>query len=459
MSRNPHFYNPSRNQWYFATSLLGQGGQGVVWGGTYGALQVAIKVQTDFNAWNREWNIHWKCFGHPFIISVFDQFVQPDGAHVLVMERADCSAQQLVDRGTKFTPMQICRIGADLASALEAIHAKGIRHRDITLKNVLRFADGKFKLGDFGIARQDMAADDLAMTQVGTPGWFPPEVLRGNGSTPSSDIYQLGLVLLSLLLGRQVIPVCYTTQQKIKAIIDGVPRQTAEQAKATHGEVAWIIRNMLPRTPGLRHATATSVRLAFEAEYRKLEAQTNVANTLLSRAPAATGLADLYAQFLRQPPASAMARQGLKPPPRNALAAALSRDASPSPARKGLLDLPPNPGIPPRQQALRRDVNQNPILSKILASPPKLGLINREMARPAIPNPARRGLVLDRPDLEHLPQHGAVAREPNQSAAVGGLLGLGALAALAAGEKPLAGALGIGALAVLASDPNAKSFV
>lgn len=404
MSQNPSFFNPARGMLYAATSLLGKGGQGVVWSGTYGFgfVPCAIKVQTDFKAWKLEQSIHLRCHGHKFIVTTYDQFQAADGSLILVMERADGSAQELVDAGARFTAKQVCRIGADLASALETIHAQGIRHRDITLRNVLRFGKETFKLGDFGIARNNMAPDELAMTQVGTPGWFPPEVLKGEGSTPSSDIYQLGLVLLSLLLGRHIIPRSYTRDEMLHAVLNGVPRQTAEQIIVTHGETAKIIRNMLPRTPGFRHPSATMVRQAFEAEYQKLLSRENVANALAAR-PWANGIAGINPQKPKFNSA-AIAKGGLHlPSPANAFA----RAATPHPAVHGLLGLNPIP---------------NPVPS------------------------ARR------PPVNAVPG----AQPVNQNVALGGLLGLGALAAVASGNKELGGLLGIGALAALASDPKWK---
>ena len=437
MSQNLPFYNPARNQWYIATSPLGRGGQGVVWSGSFGSTPCAIKVQTDIKAWELEQSIHLACFGHKFIVTAYDQFMASDGSLILVMERAEGSAQQLVDAGTRFTPMQVCRIGADLASALETIHAQGIRHRDITLKNVLHFGKGVFKLGDFGIARRGMAPDELAMTQVGTPGWFAPEVLKGEGSTPSSDVYQLGLVLLSLLLGRHLIPPTYTRQQMWDAILNGVPRLTAEQVIATHGETAKIIRNMLPRTPSLRHTSASMVRLAFQAEYQALKARDNVTNALMAR-PWTNGIAGLFSQF---------------PPQRNALAAiakgginlkpqvnALARAASPHPAVNGLLGWNPIPNPVPN---VRRP-SANGLLGALpsIKRPQLNGLLGLEPL-PNVRRPALQGALA-----------GAQPVKPN--VALGGLLGLGALAAAASGNKPLGGLLGLGALAALASDPNAK---
>jgi len=422
MGQNLRFYNPARGHWYVATSTLGQGGQGIVWSGSFGLTPCAIKVQTDFKAWDLEQNIHLRCFGHKFIVTAYDQFMAHDGSLIIVMEQAKGSAQQLVDAGTRFTAMQVCRIGADLASALETIHAQGIRHRDITLKNVLHFGNGTFKLGDFGIARKGMAPDELAMTQVGTPGWFPPEVLKGEGSTPSSDLYQLGMVLLSLLLGRHIIPPNYTRTQMWDAILNAaLPRVTAEKAIATHGETAQIICKMLPRTPGLRHTSATVVRLAFEAEYRSLKAKADVTNALMSR-PWVNGIASPF----QQPPRNALAAlaSGIKPnPPVNALAA-MARGVNPQPGNS-LFGFGPIPQISPPPK--------NPFAAIASGVNSPLSLFGFGDA-PQIPPPPA-----------------------NPNAGLGGLLALGALAALASGEKPLAGLLGASALAAFASDPNRRS--
>ncbi|MEU6075434.1 protein kinase [Micromonospora sp. NPDC047074] len=96
----------------------------------------------------------------------------------------------------------VWRLAAGVAEALKAIHAAGIVHRDLKPGNVLLAADGP-RVIDFGIARADGELD-LTQTGVrmGTPSYMSPEQLRGEKSTPATDVFALGSVVAFAATGR-----------------------------------------------------------------------------------------------------------------------------------------------------------------------------------------------------------------------------------------------------------------
>ncbi|WP_406100635.1 serine/threonine-protein kinase [Streptomyces sp. NBC_01003] len=87
------------------------------------------------------------------------------------------------------------QLGAALAEALGVIHRAGVVHRDLKPSNVLLAADGP-RVIDFGIS---VAAKDTLLTEtgvvIGTPGFIPPEQLRGERTGPAADVFALGAVL------------------------------------------------------------------------------------------------------------------------------------------------------------------------------------------------------------------------------------------------------------------------
>jgi tetratricopeptide (TPR) repeat protein len=87
-----------------------------------------------------------------------------------------------------------------LCAGLAAIHAVGITHRDVTPQNVLRMADGRLVLTDFGLAIEH---DDQTTVHGGTPAYLPPEAARGGRSDQRSDVFQLGMIISELLSGRR----------------------------------------------------------------------------------------------------------------------------------------------------------------------------------------------------------------------------------------------------------------
>jgi len=97
-----------------------------------------------------------------------------------------------------------------LASALEAAHARGIVHRDLKPENVLRLADGRVKMLDFGLARLEGEARRLQSATrltlpglvAGTPGYMAPEQLLGDDVDGRADQFALGVLLAELASGR-----------------------------------------------------------------------------------------------------------------------------------------------------------------------------------------------------------------------------------------------------------------
>jgi hypothetical protein len=86
-----------------------------------------------------------------------------------------------------------------VASALEAIHRAGIIHRDVSPQNLLRMADGRLVVTDFGLAVD--VSESTSSIHGGTVSYMAPEVLRGGPATFASDIWGLGVVMHEMVFG------------------------------------------------------------------------------------------------------------------------------------------------------------------------------------------------------------------------------------------------------------------
>jgi len=90
-------------------------------------------------------------------------------------------------------------IGRELCDALAAVHRAGLIHRDIKAQNVMRGADGRIFLMDFG-AGEFMGASPSGRPQ-GTPLYLAPELFSGGAASVQSDIYAVGVLLYHLVTG------------------------------------------------------------------------------------------------------------------------------------------------------------------------------------------------------------------------------------------------------------------
>ena len=141
--------------------------------------------------------------GHPHIVGIFDSGETAEGHHWMAIEYVDGGSikDQLAANGA-FHWSTVTRIGVQLCSALDAAHRSGVLHRDIKPANILD--DGvAAKLADFGIARLTGQSQlTAAQSIIGTLAYTPPEILHNQGFDGRGDIYQLGISLYEMLLGR-----------------------------------------------------------------------------------------------------------------------------------------------------------------------------------------------------------------------------------------------------------------
>jgi len=92
----------------------------------------------------------------------------------------------------------------ELLTIITEVHRRGIFHKDLKPENIMENLQGHPLLVDFGIAKGSIASTSQAFrsgTQsYGTDGFAPPEVFAG--SDARSDIYSLGMVLFTMLTGK-----------------------------------------------------------------------------------------------------------------------------------------------------------------------------------------------------------------------------------------------------------------
>ena len=93
---------------------------------------------------------------------------------------------------------EIVRLGCEISSALSYAADHDLIHRDVKPENIFVDSFGKFKLGDFGIART-IEKTTGGLSKKGTESYMAPEVYLGKKYNAQVDIYSLGVVLYRFL--------------------------------------------------------------------------------------------------------------------------------------------------------------------------------------------------------------------------------------------------------------------
>ena len=83
----------------------------------------------------------------------------------------------------------------DLCDGLDAIHKKGMVHRDIQPKNIIISHEGTLKLIDFDISRKTNNSEQRDTELLGTVGYAAPEQYGFKQTSNRSDIYSIGILI------------------------------------------------------------------------------------------------------------------------------------------------------------------------------------------------------------------------------------------------------------------------
>ncbi len=207
---------------YRITSVLGRGGFATVYVAQHTQIEqtVAIKVlqmpdddraDTFRERFLREARTASQ-IKHPDVVRIFDYGVTEANEPFMVMELLEGNPLDVeLRQNGAMDPVRAVRLFIRCLDALEAAHQKGIIHRDLKPANLFLIGTGTrveaLKVLDFGIAL--MMEEDTRLTNTGqvfgTPRYLAPEYIQKQLITPSLDVYQMGLILAEVLMGRNII--------------------------------------------------------------------------------------------------------------------------------------------------------------------------------------------------------------------------------------------------------------
>jgi uncharacterized RDD family membrane protein YckC len=197
---------------YKLVRRLGGGGMGTVYEAEDAAgRRVALKLilggqpgsDDTLERFRREGRLA-SAIAHPrcvFVLAADEDAGRP----YIVMELmpGDTLADLLHKRGP-LPPWEAVAKIVDVLDGLREAHRLGFVHRDIKPSNCFLDAQGRVKVGDFGLSRSLVGDTRVTRTGafLGTPLFASPEQVRGEPTGPQSDVYSLAATLYCLLTGR-----------------------------------------------------------------------------------------------------------------------------------------------------------------------------------------------------------------------------------------------------------------
>jgi hypothetical protein len=200
---------------YRILGTLGAGAMGVVYLAEDPLLKrgVAIKVLQGATLSRRDGLRRFQLeaeisarLNHPNIVTVFDVGDEPGIGPFIAMEHIE--GESLRDRLVRgpLPPEDAISILGQLRSALEAAHRAEIVHRDVKPDNLLITPDGRLKLMDFGIAKDEDATYTATAAYLGTPAYAAPELLSGGHTSAATDRWAFAVTAFDCVAGAPPFP-------------------------------------------------------------------------------------------------------------------------------------------------------------------------------------------------------------------------------------------------------------
>jgi hypothetical protein len=267
---------------YRVLKQIGEGGMGSVWLAEHIALGRRAALKVLHPEYSNRPDIVTRFFNEaraataiadPGIVQIFDFGQHVDGSAYIVMELLD--GEPLDRRLRREGALGLgdgLRLMRQVASTLGAAHARGIVHRDLKPENIFVVRDPEVpggeraKVLDFGIAKlagEPGAVKTQTSAMMGTPTFMSPEQCRGAGYVDQrSDVYSLGCVLFTLVVGRPPF--------QAEGVGDIIAMHLREPAPAPSQlrpgiplEIDQLVLRRLAKDPAQRFQTAAELAIAI----------------------------------------------------------------------------------------------------------------------------------------------------------------------------------------------------
>ncbi|VDN94884.1 unnamed protein product [Brugia pahangi] len=194
----------------------------------------------------QEIRIH-RSLQHKHIVRMDGFFEDTDNVYILLELCPRRSLMELHKRRKHVTEPEARYFTKQIVEACEYLHKNKIIHRDLKLGNLFLNEEMEIKVGDFGLATVVEVDGQRKKTLCGTPNYIAPEMLDKKGHSYEVDIWAIGCILYTLLVGKPPFETSSLkdTYNRIKNNNYSIPGRISEEAEQ-------LIRRLLQTDPEKR---------------------------------------------------------------------------------------------------------------------------------------------------------------------------------------------------------------
>ncbi|XP_005094273.1 serine/threonine-protein kinase PLK1 isoform X2 [Aplysia californica] len=203
--------DPGTGKRYLRGRFLGKGGFAkcyeltdmdtkAVWAGKIVPKSLLVK-QHQKDKMAQEIAIH-RSVEHKHIVKFHSFFEDNDNVYILLELCRRRSLMELHKRRKAVTEPEARYFVRQIIEACQYLHGKRVIHRDLKLGNLFLNDEMEIKIGDFGLATKLDYEGERKKTLCGTPNYIAPEVLGKKGHSYEVDVWSLGCIVYTLLVGK-----------------------------------------------------------------------------------------------------------------------------------------------------------------------------------------------------------------------------------------------------------------
>lgn len=198
---------------------------------------------------------------HPDIVTVYEWDSDSDEAFLIMEYVAGASIAEILDDGGALDLDEAAAVLDPVFAAVEFAHENGVLHLDIKPQNVLVSRGGRAKVADLGISALSTATGHTAALG-GTPGYMPPEQLRGEQVDERTDVWALGALAFEVLADANPF-VSDSVEGALFKIEIAEPSTPGDFDPALSPEIDDVIMTALSADPAERYPSVTRFAAAL----------------------------------------------------------------------------------------------------------------------------------------------------------------------------------------------------